>query len=189
VGEVEDLACGLAKADRLQLPPHTAELGFKGIGHFGLRNAVEGCMTGFSPSRKFPTLKKNGAPNTRPLQRPPPRGTAKQHPARRPLRGVVQGTAFADTRAEAQVGGFSGSSSLSRNKLFPGKALRPRLVSRSFSLVIGRRHSDRHGADRSIRHFTPGETLPLDAGKGFSSYGRTIKRTRSLCLVPMLCLN
>lgn len=53
--------------------------------------------------------KKNGAPNTRPLQRPPPRGSTEQHPARRPLRGVVQGSCSCTSRAEAQVGGFSGS--------------------------------------------------------------------------------
>jgi hypothetical protein len=96
---------------------------------------------GYAPARRLvasnheskPTTgapKKNGAPNTRPLQRPPPRGTARQHPVRRPLRGVVQGTALAEYKGRSPGWRFLWKQSLSRNKLSPRPSLRPRVKSR-----------------------------------------------------------
>jgi hypothetical protein len=98
------------------------------------RRYVGVCRVGIR-SLLAPVRKKNRSAEPRPLQTPPPRGSAEQHKARRPLRGVGPSTASAERAHWAQFGGLSGSNNLTltrRSNCFHG-----RCCGRRISLVRG----------------------------------------------------
>jgi hypothetical protein len=114
--------------------------------------------------------KKDGASNKRPLQRPPPRGTQNSTRPDAPFGTRSKALLLRDTRAEAQVGGFSGSRLVTRQTVMqPVYGPRIMLVS---STVQGS-----HSSSKTSRRVYPNSERET-SGNDFGRAGRRVRVLR-----------